>query len=62
MEENRITVYGKDAEDQDKRAFDVIMKDGKPCFETKDRYGKKVWTSASEALAACKRLRKSTSV
>ena len=59
-EENRIPVYGKDAEDQDKRAFDIVMRNGQPCFETKDRYGNKVWTAAKEALEACKKLNQRT--
>lgn len=58
MEEERITIYGKNAEDHEKRAFDVVMKDGQPCFETKDRNGNKVWTTAREALEACRRLRR----
>lgn len=58
MEEERITIYGKNAEDQEKRAFDVIIKDGQACFETKDRYGNKVWTTAREALEACRKLRR----
>jgi len=59
-EEKRIPIYGKDAEDQARRAFDIVMKDGQPCIETKDRYGHKVWTAAREAFEACKRLRQTT--
>ena len=57
MEEKRITVYGKDAEDKEKRAFDWIMVDGHPYLETKDRYGHKVVTPANAAIAALKRLK-----
>ena len=56
MEENRIPVYGKNAEDQEKRVFDVVIKDGQPCFETKDRKGNKVWIAAKVAIEACKKL------
>ena len=42
MKENRIPIYGKNAEDQAKRACDIVLKDGLPCIETKDRNGNKV--------------------
>lgn len=62
MEEKRITVYGKDAEDKDKRAFDWIMVDGHPFMETKDRRGHKVLTPAKDAMDAYRRLNQPASV
>ena len=35
MEENRVPVFGKDAEEHEKRAFDWILVDGQPVVETK---------------------------
>ncbi|MBR5109053.1 MAG: hypothetical protein IK099_02565 [Clostridia bacterium] len=56
MEEKRIPVYGKDAEDKEKRAFDWIVVNGRPYMETKDRSGHKVLTPAKDAIAAYKKL------
>ena len=57
MEENRISVYGKDAEDKEKRAFDLILIDGQPYVETVSREGHKIKTPAIAAVSAIKRLR-----
>ena len=62
MKENRIPIYGKNAEDQAKRACDIVLKDGLPCIETKDRNGNKVWAPAKDVFAACKKLRQEPSV
>ena len=52
MEENRIRVYGKDAEDKEKRAFDLILVDGQPYVETVSREGHKIKTPANAAISA----------
>lgn len=56
MGEKRISVYGKDAENKQKRMFDWIMINGKPFIETKDSHGNKVWTPATEAITAYRKL------
>ena len=56
MEDKRIAVYGKDAEDKEKRAFDWIRIKGQLFVETKDRHGRTVRTPAKEALAPYKQL------
>lgn len=54
----RTTIYGKDAEGQSKRFCDIVLIDGSPCLEVKDRYGHKVWASVDAAKAAIHELTK----
>lgn len=56
MGEKRIPVYGKDAENKQKRMFDCIMINGKPFIETKDSHGHKIRTPATEAITAYRQL------
>lgn len=56
MEEKRIPVYGKDAENHQKRMFDWILIDGKYYMETKDRNGHMIRKPADEAITAYKQL------
>ena len=56
MQNNRVSVYGKDAEGKRKRGFDCVMIDGKPYIESITREGHKVKTPAYEAANAFREL------
>ena len=56
MKDERVPVYGKDAEGNRKRGFDWLMIDGKPYIESVTREGHKVKTPAYEAANAFKEL------
>lgn len=58
MEENRVTVYGKDAEDNQKRMFDWIKVGGKLYVETKDSHGHKIRTPASTVIERYRQIQK----
>lgn len=58
MKEERVSVFGKDAEEHDKRAFDWILVNGQPYMETKDRHGNKVRTPVNRVVAGYEQLKR----
>lgn len=56
MEEKRVTVYGEDAEQNQKRMFDWIVINGRAYMETKDSHGHRIRTPATKAFAAYKKI------
>ena len=57
MDNDRIPIYGRDAEGHRKRAFDMILVQGLPFMETKDRTGHIIRAPADEALNAIEKLK-----
>ena len=49
---DRVTVYGKDLEDREKRAFDFVKENGSIYLETVNRAGHKIKTTLEEAWTA----------
>ena len=47
IHESRLTVYGKDTEGCNKRAFDLVSVNGSCFIETKDNHGRKICTPAN---------------
>lgn len=62
MEEKRMTVYGKDAENKDKRMFDYVTINGQLFVETKDSHGHRIRTLAAKAFAAYQQMRQSSQI
>lgn len=56
MEEKRVSVFGKDANGDDKHGFDLLMIDGKPYIESMYKGNRKVKTPVETALAALEEL------
>jgi len=50
MEEQRISIYGIDADRNEKRMFDLVISNGIAFAETKDRRGYKVRTSLQRLM------------
>lgn len=57
MDNDRISIYGKDAEGNKKRACDMILIRGRPFMEMKDRYGHIIRAPADEAVSAIEKLK-----
>ncbi|MBQ4290409.1 MAG: hypothetical protein II719_04360 [Clostridia bacterium] len=57
MGEKRISVYGKDAENNQKRMFDWVKVNGQLYIEAKDSHGHKIRTPAAEAISAYRQLK-----
>lgn len=57
MGEKRISVYGKDAENNQKRMFDWVKVNGQLYIEAKGSHGHKIRTPASEAISAYRQLK-----
>lgn len=60
MKDDRIPIYGHDAEGHRKRAFDLILVQGLPFMETKDRTGHIIRAPADDALDAIEKLKQKT--
>ncbi len=58
MEEKRIVIYGINAENREKRAFDLVLNNGEKYIETVNRAGQKLKTPIEYALAALDELQK----
>lgn len=52
MKEDRISVFGRDAEGNEKRGFDCLLINGKPYIESINKEGHKIKTPASSAADA----------
>ena len=51
MKEDRISVFGRDAEGNEKRGFDCLLINGKPYIESINKEGHKIKTPASSDLS-----------
>lgn len=60
MDNDRIHIYGQDAEGNKKRAFDLVLIHGHPYLETKNRTVL-IRTPADDALNAIKKLKQESS-
>jgi hypothetical protein len=58
MKEQRVSVYGKDAEGKRKRAFDWLVLNGQTYAESVNRDGQRIKTPVDIALDALEELRK----
>ena len=56
MENNRIKIYGKDADNKVLRAFDLVSENDQKYFETVTRKGIKIRISVEDFLSAMNEL------
>ena len=57
MKDDRVKVYGEDAEKRKRRALDCIVIDGRLFLETVDRSGHKIRTPARVVMNALEQAR-----
>lgn len=60
MDSKRIKVYGRDADNREKRAFDLVLSDGQLYVETVNREGHRIMTPAKIVLSKYRQLRTKT--
>lgn len=57
-DENRVSLFGTDADHNVRRMLDIVMDDGTPYIETKDKNGHLVRTTVIDMLITYKELKR----